>query len=558
MRFSRLSLFKNLYFMLAWIILQGELCLHAAAHSATAMQPSRKLVIAATSDFHGTLEPRTVTSSLDPNVQAAWGGIITYGSYLRILREKFPNQVLALDAGDMFQGPMPVNWSQGAVMIAAANALQLNAATIGNHEFDYGTDTLQKRIMEAHFPFIVLNVYNKNPRRSVYWNNTQGTMLFTMQGIKVGLLGFTTTSTANSTRLKWIQNLHFVAPLTLVKNAAHNLRAQGAELVILIGHIGGDCTKLDNPQDLSSCTKTGNLGEMLQLVSALPPGLVDIAIGGHTHRFMAHQIQRTLVVQSGYNGQYFSYIEAHMQPQPHKGLDLTKSTIHPAIPLCLTTFADGQCTQPEQAKAPVQPAMFLNKTIHPDTQVKEAVTPFIQSVDQHIHRPIHAVAPHNLDRREVSRLSAEGMQELVHSDFALQNYGGVRNVIAQGSVSYGDIYAAVPFENKLVRISLTGQQLEALVESMVVHAQKPLPEISRLSIKKIDDRHYQLFYKKTQKRIDLEQLYTVTMCEFLAEGGDGTQIVLKNLPPEHFHYYTIDSREGLIHALQQNYPETTH
>ena len=334
------------YFTLPFCFLQAPL--HAKARLPTT------IIVAGTSDMHGALEPQLLTSSSHPDATSLWGGTTSYSAYLQVLRQVYPDAIVALDAGDLFQGPMAVNFSQGEVMIRAANVLRLDAVTLGNHEFDYGIAVLKERIAEAQFPFLGLNVHQKSTHRQVEWSNLQGTRLFTRHGVKIGVIGVTTTGTSHSTRPNIVRDLHFAAPYQLVQRAAQTLRAEGAELVIVLAHMG-----VPSPDWDSSKPVTGPLpkeSEFLRLLYALPPGLVDIAIGGHTHKIFRQQVAQTLVIQSGYNSKYFGYIEAVVSPEGH--MDREQSQIHAPIALCMRVFANGQCTRAEQAPGPSRPATF--------------------------------------------------------------------------------------------------------------------------------------------------------------------------------------------------------
>jgi 5'-nucleotidase len=108
-------------------------------------QERQPLQIIFTNDSHSQIEPLK-----------GFGGFEARFATIDSLRKLNPNTIL-LDAGDMWQGSPYFNMFHGKVEVDAYNLMKYNAATIGNHEFDYGIDTLSARISEMQFPIICAN-----------------------------------------------------------------------------------------------------------------------------------------------------------------------------------------------------------------------------------------------------------------------------------------------------------------------------------------------------------------------------------------------------------------
>src|SRR5690606_38425683 len=124
-------------------------------------------------DQDGWLGPRGAT--LPDGSVTEQGGLAVFAGYLDILRRDNPGGVVLLDGGDIFQGTLASNLTEGAVMVKAMNALGYDAAALGNHEFDYGPagpvsvagegedpfGALKARMSEAEFPILAANVYDE-------------------------------------------------------------------------------------------------------------------------------------------------------------------------------------------------------------------------------------------------------------------------------------------------------------------------------------------------------------------------------------------------------------
>ena len=201
--------------------------------------PTITLSVVSTNDVHGALLPVDGNRGL-----ALFGG---YVANLREAREQDGGFVLLIDAGDMWQGTLESNSSEGASIVAAYNALEYDAAAIGNHEFDFGPvgaaatpadadadarGALKLRATEAEFPLLAANLIDQNTGQPVDWPNVQPSVIIERGDIRIGILGLIADNALISTIAANVQGLS-VAPLALTANReAKKLRQAGADFVI--------------------------------------------------------------------------------------------------------------------------------------------------------------------------------------------------------------------------------------------------------------------------------------------------------------------------------------
>ncbi|HEU4729594.1 MAG TPA: hypothetical protein VFT22_16965, partial [Kofleriaceae bacterium] len=165
----------------------------AVASTPTARAPVT-LSIIGTNDLHGALERLPVFAGFVANLRAARAA---------------DGGVLLLDGGDMFQGTLESNLTEGADVVRAYNYLGYAAAAVGNHEFDYGPvgpavtaasaaddprGALKARASEARFPFVVSNIVDAASQQRIDWPNMPASTMVEVAGIKVGIVGATTES----------------------------------------------------------------------------------------------------------------------------------------------------------------------------------------------------------------------------------------------------------------------------------------------------------------------------------------------------------------------------
>src|SRR5204863_455952 len=160
----------------------------------------------ATSIF-GTIHP--------PGHLEALPRLAGYLANLRRARARDAGGVLLLDGGDMFQGTLESNMSEGAAVVRAYNALRYDAIAIGNHDFDYGPvgpahvptapgddprGALKARAADARFPFLAANLIDAATGAPPAWPNVRGTTMVDVAGVAIGVIGLANVGTASMTQ----------------------------------------------------------------------------------------------------------------------------------------------------------------------------------------------------------------------------------------------------------------------------------------------------------------------------------------------------------------------
>lgn len=533
----------------------------AAASAAARYTPKPGCVmVAATNDVHGALAPYTVTST--DNVGATThGGVLGLSAYVHNLRALADGRFLLLDAGDIFQGTMASNMFGGRAMIATYNALGYDAAAIGNHEFDFGPEpgagpdasrlgVLTGRIAEARFPFLASNIDDVAKGEVIGWTNVVPSVLKDVGGIKVGIVGASTPTTGEATNPRNVAGLRFVAPVPRIAQEAQKLRAQGAQLVVLLAHMGGRCADPNDPNNIATCVTEGVEAELIGSVAALPPGTVDVAIGGHTHQRLAHWHGTTAILESGAQGHAFGLVQAC--PAPGGGLDRARSVLYPTQQLCLTTWSDGTCG-PRAKGTHVQAARFAGAPLAVRPEVAEAARPFLEAVDRKERESIGALLPEALSAEQLTALIAEALRRATHADFGVQNRGGVRTAIAAGATTYREVFESVPFDNYATVLTLTGREITELARALI--GERPAwarPSFSGLVVEGQGDG----LRVRTDKGAALgaETPYTLCTTDFILNGGDGAGAALAGLDPARAHTYDLTLRDALVSLLRVLYP----
>lgn len=515
-------------------------------------QPLR-LTIVATNDVHGWVMGR---DERFPRGEIRYGGMAALASYLKVLRRDNPGGVLLVDAGDLFQGTLVSNITEGATVIDAFNLLNYDAAAIGNHEFDYGPvgpisaatlpsmdpfGALKARIAQAKFPLLSTNIYEAD--RDGYrptWLPNDGTMMLTRHGLKIGVFGLTTPQTPTVTLPINVQSIKFRPLASEALAAANRLRERGADLVVALVHAGGKCGDCSKKEDLSTCDLDS--GEIFEMMKGLPQGTLDAVIAGHTHAQIGHMVKGTPVMESWALGRYFGMLELSVDPITKKVLS-DRTQIYSGIEICETWDVETKSCDPKRLRAradqvtPVAPK-FRGQIISPDESVLQALLPAHQAVADLQRKELGLTVPHGLGRiyeseSELGSFLADSLRAMSKSDIALMNPGGLRADLKEGPLTYGGVYEVIPFDNAVATLELSYEQLDRLLTAAFA-SKKGVFQVSGLEVKLsrcvVPDR-LRGFSLPGGKKWDPTKKYKVALPDFLARGGDGLGAVLATIDP---------------------------
>jgi 5'-nucleotidase/UDP-sugar diphosphatase len=357
----------------------------------------RSLTILHTNDLHARLSP----------LENHHGGFAYLASVIRHERAGCAGCIL-LNAGDLVQGSPVSTIFHGLPVYEVGNLLGFDAATLGNHEFDYGWMQAKKFLEVAKYPIVDANIVNAagkpfTPKPYVILN---------VNGLRVGVIGAMTDDLHTLTTPKTVEDWHTLPLVESVRKTAAELRPR-CDLVVLLAHITGE----EETALLSRATE------------------VPVILTGHLHRGMVQP-----VVQ---DGRILARVKGYGEELGR--LDLEVDT---------------------EKKAPVAwkwKAITIDSTkVEPAPDVAEAVKHWESEVAARVDQPL-AVSRKAFTKPEVKRLIERAIREETGADFAHMNLGGVRDVLPQGQLLVRRIWQIMPFDNDVVVGTFKGRDLPPVV-----------------------------------------------------------------------------------------------
>jgi len=481
--------------------------------------PSRvTLAIIGTSDLHGHIEMLPYLAGNLANLRAS-GAV---------------DEIVLLDGGDMFQGTLESNLVEGKSVVEAYDKLGYAAVAVGNHEYDFGPageravpirphddprGALKARSAEASFPFLAANLIDGFAREPASWPNLHQSVLIERAGISIGVIGVATMDTPRTTNARNFEGLVMAPLLESIQKQAQLLRKRGAHLVLVTAHAGGRCSAFDKPSDLSSCDPAQ---EIFEVARALPRGTVDAIVAGHTHAGIAHEVNGIPIVQSFSKGIAFGRIDLVIEGEKRR---VTAHTIHPPRYLCGERREPPDVYRGEECPA----GEYAGKPVVPDAALAALVARYETGARAVRDRKLGVVADGAIrgvrsEESPLGNLFADLMRAASPgADVALTNGGGLRADLPPGELTYGDLYEAMPFDNRFATVKLTGGQLAKVFERNLTVASGVF-SISgvRVSAQCSGDRLVvNLTREKGGKKVGPRERLTLVTSDFLASGGDG-------------------------------------
>jgi len=510
--------------------LVGVLLLLMAAVGAAGAKPSGtvNVQILALNDFHGNLiGPINFGPSTAP-IPA--GGVEYLATHINNLRATNPNTVV-VSAGDMIgASPLLSALFHDEPTIEAFNLIGLDFNAVGNHEFDEGVYELI-RMQEggchpvdgcldgddfggADFRFLAANVtWKKNDKPIFPAYKTKS-----FNGVQIAFIGMTLEGTPSIVTPSGIAELNFRDEADTVNALVPELKQKGIEAIVVLLHEGGSQRTGSTPATMNTCTDfTGPVVDIANRLDAE----VDMVISGHTHNAYNCNINGKLVTSASSFGRVLTKIDLVVDQSTG---DVT------------TISANNMVVTRDVATAPLLTAL-INKYNAIAAPLENRV---IGSITVDITQTQNAAGESALgDVIADAQLEATNDVGFGEAVVAFMNPGGIRADLfylgsaageGDGNVTYGEMFKVQPFGNSLVTMTLTGTQIDTLLEQQFAGcAQLDRPRMLQVSAgftyswsssapacNKVDPATIKI----NGVTVDPNGTYRVTVNSFLADGGD--------------------------------------
>lgn len=472
--------------LIARPLLSAALLLCAAASYAA------KVAVYHTSDVHGWYSARPALWDKENSTRTI-GGFPALASLLA--REELP--YLLLDSGDMFQGTPEGILTKGMASAVLMNQLGYAAAVPGNHDYDYGEAPLKAMVSSAAFAMLGANVYVKGTGAPAPYLKPY--VVLERGGRKIAVLGLMNGYTSTLTFPPYVKHLEFRDEAAAAARLLPELKKAGADAVIAIAHLGLSDELSLKRLDISTWTFPADGGTLR--VARGAPG-IDLILGGHNHaaflKGWRDPVSGTWLGESGYGLSYVTRAELDFDDGTAKLKGIKVEN------LPLWTDETGE-----------------------DPAVIKTVAGFGADVEREMGQAVGAAlgdlgfSPEGLDSA-IGNWGCDVTRAAAGTDLAFQNTKGIRSEIRKGEVRLRDLYQAVPFDNTVVTMRLTGAQIKRMLADNIYNG-RSLMQVSGLEVafKGVSGRPAEVRIYRGGREIGDAEEFTVATNSYLAGGGDG-------------------------------------
>ena len=394
-----------------------------------------QITILGTTDLHGNINPIDYYTNKADN-----RGFAKVATLIKRVRKEQPNALL-VDSGDTIQGsPLESfhsrkNNTRTDPMMLVMSSLAYDAMAVGNHEYNFGLKVLEKARGEAKFPWLSGNTYEKGTQRTHY----KPYIVKEVAGVKIGILGLTTPGVPYWDNPPNYAGLEFREPLAEAHKWVSTLRTQEkVDVVVIAMHMGlGEDLRTGE----ASPGQIPHENEAISIAKEVPG--VDVIFMGHTHRDVPSlYINGVLLTQANHWGRHLARADVYLQKDPAGWRVYAKSA--------RTIPADDR--------------------VEPDPEIVKLAEPYDRQTQDWLGRVV-AESPEDLTAED-ARFRDTAILDLIQkvqleagkADVSMVASFNQQARIEKGPVTVRDIAELYVYENTLVVLEVTGQQLKDALE----------------------------------------------------------------------------------------------
>jgi 2',3'-cyclic-nucleotide 2'-phosphodiesterase (5'-nucleotidase family) len=379
-------------------------------------------------DIHAQLEPHWeyFWENGRPTYRMA-GGLARAATVINEVRAETNGALCLVDGGDAIHGTGPAQWSQGAAIVPALNALGIDLMAPGNWEFGFGPAVLRERAAELRFPLLACNVFDA----------AGGELLFpavdvrTVGGVRVGFVGVATPIVTQTMPRAFGAGLRMTDGIAQVRQAVRRLRRQEqVALVVLVSHMG-------LPQDIALVREVGD---------------VDVMLSAHTHDRLTCPVRvgKTLVMQSGFSGSFLGRLDVAVEGSGVVDFRHSLRVIDDAIP----------------ADRAVQ--AVVDEALHP---YRERMAEVVGATATALHRMTVLEAP-------MDNLITDAYLALTGAEVAFSHGWRYGTPVPPGPVTMGDLWQMIPTNPEVFTTTMAGAEIRDKLEDSLesVFAADPMAQ----------------------------------------------------------------------------------
>src|SRR5213595_3618246 len=497
------------------------------AHAAAVLNPDTVCIsILHTTDLHGHILP---ASDYDGNPDR--GGLARCVTQIRRWRQQNPNSIL-IDIGDVYQGTDVGLRTKGDLMIDLFNYLKYDAWVVGNHEFDWGIEPFERALERSTMPVLAANTLVEGKPTGEFLEakhplaKLQPFALKEIAGIKLAIIGITTPGMLFWFWPEFARGIDFRYPVEPVRRAIASAKSEGADAVVLTGHMG--LKPRSGGDDFANT--------VMALTSEFPETAVFIA--GHTHQIIPSRTTNgVLFTQADHFGIHVGRVDLLFDRNSKKLLhrEAACEVVDErfAFDHAVISRAKSELAKSEHALS--EPIGELAETLRNRSEPGRP---------SDLEKLIGAAIMETLSERNVP------VDGVMHGTF------GDKAELVAGPKSLRDVWNVIPFENYIVTAHLSAEEIKiAMDEVFASHEKRNLLGFAVKAKGRGGDCKIVSMTLANGEPLDRNKKYVIAFNSFDARSGGHHFMKLRvflERPEAHCTLHPVQTRDALIGYFQRH------
>jgi 2',3'-cyclic-nucleotide 2'-phosphodiesterase (5'-nucleotidase family) len=447
-----------------------------------------------TNDVHGRLHPQVLDGR-------PVGGSAVLAAHFDSARVRAAGPTLLVDGGDVMQGTAISNLSWGRATIDVFNAFGYDGVAVGNHEFDWGLDTLRVRVAESTFPWLAANLFEEATGAHPEW--VRPWVMVERDGVRAAIIGLALQTTPEVVMAGRTAGLRFGSEVEAIDRYVPEARAAGAHFVVVTGHVGATCVE---PGEASEDWSRGCEGRIIDIAEAVTER-PDLMVGGHTHLRNVTEANGIPIMQALRYTLAYGVVD----------LDRTPAGEVRAVYRAIRTPWPEEVTPSEAVARIVE---YWGEEVRPLTE--RVVIELAEPLSNRDRQP---------GEQALGNLLADAQRVETGAHVGLVNVGSIRRSLPAGPITYGDLFELQPFQNELVTVTVTGSILRRALEHALGPDGRPRAFVSGATVRydpgDAPGERVREIVLDDGRVVQDEDEVTIGTTEFMGLGGDAFTMLVE-------------------------------
>ena len=457
--------------------------------------------IVGSNDIHGYFFPVLNEYTLNnKTIKYKSGGLEYMSKYINILKDEFgKNRVLYLDSGDNYFESYSAKYFDGTIIQDYFHLMGLNATLLGNHEFLFRKKWIEKKVKYAKYPFLINNLLEKETKKKngILGENQKQSQLYEIklengEVIKIGVIGLALNLDVDKPfynvgwRNDW-KNYTFQDYKIDLEEEAQNLRNKGANAIIILSHVGLNCSNHDETSKLNLYNKTTEQSKceynspILKLINNTKPGVIDAILNGDMHNQVHHWINGIPIMCTNGRGKYFNIMYLPFKKDKNNKYILVNKEIkiEGPLPVCEKIFTNTKNCEKIKGHF-YDPGKLVNyywhgQKIEKDPIVEPLYQKYYPQYKKYLEEEMFKFIGFDKEIKVndsgdsiIEKLFLDIIKNLTNTDFSIVHRRMFWGPVHPGKITYDDFMKIIPYSGEMCTTEVTGEELITLIKNVQI------------------------------------------------------------------------------------------